>query len=43
MEIGAQFFTLRDFCKDLDSFAESLKKVADIGYKNVQISSEKNQ
>lgn len=38
MEIGAQFFTLRDFCKDLDSFAESLKKVADIGYKTVQIS-----
>ena len=38
MEIGAQFFTLRDFCKDLDSFAESLKRVADIGYKTVQIS-----
>ena len=38
MEIGAQFFTLRDFCKDTDSFAESLKKVADIGYKTVQIS-----
>ena len=38
MEIGAQFYTLQDFCKDLDSFAESLKKVADIGYKTVQIS-----
>lgn len=38
MQIGAQFFTLRDFCKDTDSFAESLKKVADIGYKTVQIS-----
>ena len=38
MEIGAQFYTLRDFCKDLDSFAETLKKVADIGYKTVQIS-----
>ena len=38
MKIGAQFYTLRDFCKDLDSFAESLKKVADIGYKTVQIS-----
>lgn len=38
MEIGVQFFTLRDFCKDLESFSESLKKVADIGYKNVQIS-----
>ena len=29
---------MRDFCKDLDGFSESLKKVADIGYKNVQIS-----
>ena len=38
MQIGAQFFTLRDFCKDSDSFAESLKTVADIGYKTVQIS-----
>lgn len=38
MEIGAQFYTLRDYCKDLDGFKESLKRVADIGYKNVQIS-----
>lgn len=38
MEIGVQFFTLREHCKDLDSFSESLKRVADIGYKNVQIS-----
>ena len=38
MEIGAQFYTIRDFCKNTDDFAESLKKVADIGYKNVQIS-----
>ena len=38
MEIGVQFYTLRDHCKNLDDFAESLKKVADIGYKNVQIS-----
>ncbi len=38
MLIGAQFYTIRDFCKDLDGFAESLKKVADIGYKTVQIS-----
>ena len=38
MQIGAQFFTLRDFCKYTDSFAESIKKVADIGYKTVQIS-----
>ena len=38
MEIGAQLFTLRDYCKDTDSFSESLKKVAEIGYKTVQIS-----
>lgn len=38
MELGAQFFTLREYCKDLTSFAETLKKVADIGYKTVQIS-----
>ena len=38
MEIGAQFYTVRDFCKNLTDFAESLKKVADIGYKTVQIS-----
>lgn len=38
MEIGAQFFTVRDYCKDLESFSETLKKVSDIGYKYVQIS-----
>lgn len=37
MEIGIQFYTLREFCKDLEGFDETLKKVADIGYKNVQI------
>ena len=39
MKIGAQFYTLRDYCKNLGDFAETLKKVADIGYKTVQISS----
>ena len=38
MELGAQFYTIRDFCKNLDDFSESMKKIADIGYKNVQIS-----
>ena len=38
MIVGAQLYTLRDYCKDLDSFAETLKKVADIGYKTVQVS-----
>ena len=38
MEIGAQFYTVREFCTNLDDFAETLKKIAAIGYKNVQIS-----
>ena len=38
MKIGAQFYTIRDFCKTQDDLKESLKKVADIGYKYVQIS-----
>lgn len=38
MEIGAQFFTVRDTCKTLEGFAETLKRVADIGYRTVQIS-----
>ena len=38
MVLGAQFYTLKDYAKDLDSFAESLKRVADIGYTTVQIS-----
>ena len=38
MIIGAQLYTLRNFCKTLDDFSETLKKVADIGYTSVQIS-----
>lgn len=38
MKIGAQLFTVRNFAKDLDAFAETLKKVADIGYRVVQVS-----
>ena len=38
MEIGAQFYTLRDKCTNLEDFALALKKVAEIGYKVVQIS-----
>lgn len=38
MKIGAQLFTVREYCKDLESFAETLKRVADIGYKTVQVS-----
>lgn len=38
MEIGAQFFTLRDLCKTPEELADTLGKVAEIGYRNVQIS-----
>ncbi len=38
MRIGAQLFSLRDFCKTTDDFSETLKKVADIGYTSVQVS-----
>ena len=38
MKIGAQFFTLRDFCKTPEDLALSLRKVADIGYTTVQLS-----
>ncbi|MBQ2676267.1 MAG: sugar phosphate isomerase/epimerase [Clostridia bacterium] len=38
MKIGAQLYTIREFCKNLDDFSESLKKIADIGYTTVQVS-----
>lgn len=38
MRIGAQIYTVKDFCKTTEDFAETLKKVADIGYEYVQIS-----
>lgn len=38
MQIGAQLYTVHDFCTNLDDFALSLKKVADIGYRTVQVS-----
>ena len=38
MIIGAQLYTVRNFTKNLDDFAETLKKVADIGYTTVQVS-----
>lgn len=38
MKLGAQFYTLRDYCKDLNGFSESMKKVADIGYTSIQLS-----
>ena len=38
MELGAQFYTLREFCKTPEDLALSLRKVADIGYTTVQLS-----
>lgn len=36
--LGAQLYTVRDFCKTIDGIAESLKKIAQIGYPTVQVS-----
>ena len=38
MEIGAQLYTVREHCTTLEDFALTLRKVADIGYKTVQVS-----
>ena len=38
MKIGVQLYTLRDYCKSTADFAETLKKVADMGYTSVQVS-----
>jgi sugar phosphate isomerase/epimerase len=38
MEIGAQFYTLRDKAQDLNGLSECLKRVRDIGYTCVQLS-----
>ena len=38
MKIGAQLYTVRGSTQTLEDFSETLKKVADIGYKTVQVS-----
>ena len=38
MKIGAQFFTIRDFCQTIKDFDESCKKIKEIGYNYVQLS-----
>ncbi|MBE5814969.1 MAG: sugar phosphate isomerase/epimerase [Clostridiales bacterium] len=38
MRIGAQMFTTRDTCQTLEGFADTLKRIADIGYEYVQVS-----
>lgn len=38
MKLGAQLYTLRDFCKTPEDIHNSLKRVAEIGYQTVQMS-----
>ena len=38
MKLGAQLYTVRDYTKTLDNFAQTLAKIAEIGYTTVQIS-----
>jgi len=38
MQIGAQMYTVRQACKTLTGFAQALEKIAEIGYKTVQVS-----
>ncbi len=38
MRLGAQLYTVREFTKTLDGFSETLKKIAAIGYTEIQVS-----
>ena len=38
MQIGAQMFTTRESCQTLEGFAQTLERIAEIGYKTVQVS-----
>lgn len=38
MKIGAQMYTVRDTCQDLNGFADTLARLADMGFKVVQVS-----
>lgn len=38
MNIGAQLYTVRDYCKTAQDLSLTLKKIADIGYRYVQVS-----
>lgn len=38
MKIGAQLYTVRDACQTLDDFADTLSKIADMGFSTVQLS-----
>ena len=38
MKIGAQLYTVREYCKTPDDLSLTLKKISDIGYRYVQVS-----
>lgn len=38
MTVGAQLYTLRDYCRTPEDFACTLRRVADMGYTTVQVS-----
>ena len=38
LKLGAQLYTVREYMKTEKDFAETIKKIADIGYKYVQVS-----
>ena len=38
MRLGAQLYTLREFCKTIPDIVQTLKKVRKIGYTAVQVS-----
>ncbi len=40
MKLGAQFFTLRDYCGTNEMWENTLKKVADIGYEYIQLTAQ---
>ena len=37
MRIGAQMYTTREACRTLEGFALTLRRIADIGYRYVQV------
>ena len=38
IKLGAQYFTIRDYCQTVEDFDTSCKKVSEIGYKYIQLS-----
>ena len=38
MKIGAQLYTVRDFAQNLEDFENTIARIAEIGYREVQVS-----